>query len=109
MQPHRCEVHHNTAGGRDAFGEWIEGLKDTVGRVIVLKRVARMEEGNFGDHRSVGGGVWELRIHVGPGYRVYYGIAGPSVVLLLGGGDKGTQGKDIRRAQDCWADYWRTR
>lgn len=55
----------------------------------------------------VGGGVWELRIHFGPGYRVYYGEDGPRVVLLLCGGDKATQGKDIRKAQELWAEYRR--
>ena len=66
-----------------------------------------MEEGNFGDHSHVGQGVWELRIHYGPGYRAYYGEDGPVIVLLLCGGDKSTQKRDIRKAHEFWAEYRR--
>jgi len=65
----------------------------------------RLEEGNFGDHRSVGGGVTELRIASGPGYRVYCSEAGPVVVLLLCGGDKSTQAADIEKAKTYWRIY----
>ena len=78
-----------------------------MGRAAIRKRIDRVEEGNFGDHRFVGGGVWEIRIHYGPGYRVYYGEDGPKVVLLICGGDKGTQKKDVRKAQELWAEYGR--
>lgn len=105
MQPHKREVLHYVTNGKDVFGEWIDGLKDISGRAVILKRIDRVEEGNFGDHRSIDGGVWEIRIHYGPGYRVYYGEDGPKVVLLLCGGAKGTQKKDIRRAQELWAEY----
>jgi putative addiction module killer protein len=93
--------------GKDIFGEWLGGLRDISARAAILKRIDRVEEGNFGDHRSVGGGVWEIRIHEGPGYRVYYGEDGPKIVLLLCGGDKKTQRKDIGKAQRLWADYRR--
>ena len=63
------------------------------------------EDGNLGKHRSVGGGVIELKIHFGPGYRLYLGQEGENLIILLCGGDKGTQGKDIRRAQYYWRDY----
>ena len=109
MQPHKREVRHYTAGDRDIFGEWLEGLKDVIGRAAILKRIDRIEEGNLGDHRSVGGGVCEIRIHFGPGYRVYYGEDDAKIILLLCGGDKGTQKKDIRRAQELWADYERAK
>ena len=107
MQPRKREVLHCVAGGKDVFGEWLDGLKDISGRAAILKRIDRIEEGNFGDHRLVGGGVWEIRIHYGPGYRVYYGEDGPRVVLLLCGGDKGTQRIDIRKAQELWAECGR--
>lgn len=107
MESHPRQVLHFFVGGRDIFVEWFYELKDVVGRAAIKKRIDRVEEGNFGDHRFVGEGVWEIRIHIGPGYRVYYGEDGPQIVLLLCGGDKGTQKKDIRRAQELWAAYRR--
>ena len=108
MQPQQYKVfHYVTSDGKDIFGEWLDRLKDITARAAILKRIDRAEEGNFGDHRSVGGGVWEIRIHHGPGYRVYYGEDGPKIVLLLCGGDKKTQRKDIGKAQRLWADYRR--
>ena len=68
-------------------------------------RLARVRAGNFGDHKSVGGGVSELRIVFGPGLRVYYGLHGQKVVVLVGGGDKGSQTRDIRRAQQLWQQF----
>lgn len=107
MEPRKREVLHLVADGKDVFGEWIDALKDIAGRAAILKRIGRVEEGNLGDHRSVGGGVCEIRVHFGPGYRVYCGEDGPRVVLLLCGGDKGTQEKDVRRARELWAEYRR--
>ena len=68
-------------------------------------RLARVRAGNFGDAKSVGGGVSELRINFGPGLRVYYGLHGKQIVVLLGGGDKGSQSRDIRRAQQHWQQF----
>jgi putative addiction module killer protein len=106
MEPHPREVIHCVVGERDLFADWFENLRDFAARVAIRRRIDRVEEGNFGDHRYVGEGVWELRIHFGPGYRVYYGEDGPKIVLLLCGGDKRTQEKDIRRAQELWS-AWR--
>jgi putative addiction module killer protein len=72
---------------------------------IILKKVKRIALGNFGDTKSLGDGVYELRIDIGPGYRVYYGLDGKTVVLLLSGGDKSTQIKDIKQAKEYWNDY----
>lgn len=72
---------------------------------IVLTRIDRVRQGNFGDHHSVGQGVSELVIDFGPGYRVYYGHDGDELVILLGGGPKGTQTKNIADAQEFWRDY----
>jgi len=74
-------------------------------QAAVDARLARVRAGNFGDFKSVGGGVSELRIAFGPGLRVYYGLRGQQVVVLLGGGDKSSQRRDIRRAQQLWQQF----
>ena len=107
MQPQKRKVLHYVVAGKDLFGNWLDGLADIMARAAILKRVDRVEEGNFGDHRSVGQGVCELRIHYGPGYRVYYGEDGVKIVLLLCGGDKSSQKRDIRKAGKLWSDYRR--
>ena len=73
----------------------------------MIRRVTRLESGNFGDHKFCRDGVWELRIDVGPGWRVYYALAGRRVVLLLCGGDKRAQEADIAKAVNCWQDWQR--
>lgn len=99
--------HYLDPQGRDVYQAWVDGLKDQVGRKAVVRRVLRIELGNFGDHKFVRDGVSELRINAGPGYRLYYAHDGDRVVLLLCGGDKGTQQRDIERAVACWHDYQR--
>ena len=81
---------------------------DRVALARVAARLLRLQNGNFGDCKPVGSGVWELRVDWGPGYRVYYAIAGKRVVLLCEGGDKRTQSKDIARAIQRWNE-WQTR
>lgn len=81
------------------FAEWMRKLRDLQGRAVVARRIERMAAGNFGDHKSVGDGVSELRVPVGPGYRVYYTLRGGEIVVLLCGGDKGSQRRDIARAK----------
>lgn len=83
----------------DEFNEWIRNLRDIKGRARILVRINRIEEGNFGDTKPVGGGVSELRLQFGSGYRVYYTMRGETVTILLCGGDKGTQDRDIERAK----------
>jgi len=110
MQPRKRQVlHYVSDSGVDVYKEWLDALKDVRGRAAILKRIDRVEVGLFGDHRYVGEGVWELRIDFGPGYRVYYGEAGSVIVLLLSGGDKGTQKRNIRQAHEFWADYRRSK
>ena len=87
------------------FDEWFDSLRDTRMQVAVDTRLARVRAGNFGDAKSVGGGVFELRIALGPGLRVYYGLHGQQIVVLLGGGDKRSQPRDIRRAQQWWQQF----
>jgi putative addiction module killer protein len=82
----------------DEYREWIDALKDQAGRARILVRVDRLIEGNPGSHRSLTDGVSELKIDVGPGYRVYYSQRGTRLLLLLVGGDKSSQQKDIALA-----------
>lgn len=80
-------------------------LRDRAAFARIATRLERVELGNLGDHESVGSGVMELRIHHGPGYRVYYAFSGDQIVLLLVGGDKRTQKKDIQTAISYWKDH----
>ena len=91
--------------GHVPFDEWIESLRDTKTRAAVDARLARVRAGNFGDHKNVGGGVFELRIYLGPGLRVYYGEQDGRIVILLGGGDKSSQSRDIKRATQLWQQW----
>ena len=81
-----------------AFDAWLSGLKDKVGRARIVHRIRSAEQGNFGDCEPVGEGVFEMRIHAGPGYRVYFTRRDAVVYLLLLGGDKSSQKRDIKRA-----------
>ena len=91
--------------GLAPFDEWFDSLRDRRMQVAVDARLARVRAGNFGDAKSVGRGVFELRIDLGPGLRVYYGLHSRQVVVLLGGGDKRSQPRDIRRAQQLWHEF----
>jgi putative addiction module killer protein len=97
--------HYLTQNDKDVFMEWRQKLRDTQARVAVDRRINRIEIDNFGDHRFCRDGVWELRIDVGQGYRIYYAFPGAQLVLLLCGGDKRTQDADIDRACEYWADW----
>jgi putative addiction module killer protein len=88
--------------GRCPFLEWLESLSDTTTRARIKQRIGRLMLGNLGDTRSIGGGVWELRLHFGAGHRVYFGLRGSSILVLLCGGDKSTQGRDIDDAKRYW-------
>ena len=92
---------------RNPFREWLEALRDRDARARIRVRINRIRQGNFGDCKTVGGGVSELRIDYGPGYRVYFGRRGETIVILLCGGDKRTQTRDIASAQMRWQDYLR--
>ena len=99
--------HYVAANGKRPFAEWLYSLSDRNAAARVQIRLERLRLGNFGDARSLGKGLSELRIDTGPGYRVYFAVEGKSVVLLLCGGDKATQQKDIRRAREYLTDYQR--
>jgi len=80
------------------FAEWIDGLRDTQGRARILSRIERLAAGLLGDVKPIGKGVYELRIDCGPGYRVYFKKQGREIIILLAGGDKRTQSRDIKTA-----------
>jgi putative addiction module killer protein len=100
-------LEYQTENWRKPYAEWVKGLKDRTGAAIIRSHVTRMELGHFGNHRPVGDGVWEMKIHFGPGYRVYYLHDGERVVILLCGGDKDTQARDIAQAKNYATDYGR--
>jgi putative addiction module killer protein len=87
----------------EEFDSWLDGLADSKAQEAIATRIVRVQSGLFGDHASVGDKVSELRIHYGPGYRVYYTLRGRVLVILLVGGSKRTQQKDIRRAKELAA------
>lgn len=98
---------YQSADGREPYAQWLAQLADRQARARVVVRVQRMAAGNFGDCKPLDGGVWELGIDWGPGYRVYYALAGRRVVLLLLGGDKRRQQADIAAALTHWQDWQR--
>jgi len=100
-------IVYRTEAGVDAFDEYVNSLKDRSAASKIRVRVTRAKFGNFGDHKSIGQGIIELRINFGPGHRVYVGLHGSELIVLLCAGDKSTQVKDIEKAIRYWADYKR--
>ena len=96
---------YQAASGRYPFDNWFRKIRDKRTRAQVLTRLDRLELGNFGDHKSLGNGLAELRIHSGSGIRVYYTKIGNTVVLLLCGGTKGSQAADIIKAREYLEEY----
>ena len=92
------------ASGKIPFEAWYDKLGQLMQRAIDA-RLTRLAVGNFGDHKSVGAGVFELRVPKGPGLRVYYGLNGSELVVLIGGGDKGSQKRDIEKAKELWRKW----
>ena len=90
---------------KDIYAEWLVKLRDSTAKIAIIRRLNRVELGNFGDHKFCRDGVSELRIDTGPGYRIYYATSGKEVVLLLCAGDKRTQDADIERAVSYWKDW----
>ena len=103
-KPKRVLVYAD-ANHKEPFTDWLNELRDIMGRKRILARVARLEQGNYGDCEPVGEGVRELRLFFGPGYRVYFGEDANSIVVLLCGGDKASQNQDIKQAKAYWKEY----
>ncbi|MBU6509354.1 MAG: type II toxin-antitoxin system RelE/ParE family toxin [Gammaproteobacteria bacterium] len=91
-------------GGRSPFGRWFDGL-DAQAAAKVSAVLYRLEQGNQSEIKALGGGIYERRIHWGPGLRIYFGREGPHLILLLGGGTKSGQRRDIETARKAWKDY----
>ncbi len=104
--PREVELYITT-DGKIPFSEWLDSLKDKRSRSEVNRRIERATAGNFGDHKSVGNDVYEMRITYSPGYRIYYVTLEMEnkILLLLCGGVKSTQVEDIKAAKEYWADY----
>lgn len=99
--------YYITETGKIPFRDWLESLKDIHARAKIRVALDRIRLGNFGHAKSVGEGVHEFKIDYGPGYRVYYAFSGAAIVLLLLGGDKASQSKDIVRAKEYWKVFKR--
>lgn len=99
------EIELYESAGRCPFDEWFENLKEFHTRAKILTRLERLRLGNFGDCKSLGEGIAELKIHYGPGIRIYYSKIGNKIVLLLCGGVKASQSKDINRAREYLKEY----
>lgn len=94
-----------TTAGRNVFSEWLAGLADAHAKARIAVRIDRLSQESFGDRKALGGGLFEMRIDWGPGYRIYYAMIGQTCVLLLCGGDKRKQTSDIQRAREYFKDY----
>lgn len=87
------------------FSSWLSKLKDIKGKVSIFRRIDRVRNGNFGDYKSVGNNIFELRFTIGPAYRVYYTKVEDEIILLLIAGDKSTQSEDIKKAKELAKEY----
>jgi putative addiction module killer protein len=94
----------NTINQTRFFADWLTGLRDQIAQKRTVARIRMAETGNLGDHHFIADGVWEMRIHHGPGYRLYYAQEGSEIYLLLAGGGKQTQGRDIEKATALWSE-----
>ena len=99
--------YYITETGKIPFKDWLENLKNIHARAKIRVALDRVRLGNFGHAKFIGEGINELKIDFGPGYRVYYALAGDAIVLLLLGGDKASQSKDIVRAKEYWKEFKR--
>ena len=105
----KVTVRYALANGKEPYTEWLNKLKDQVARARIRVQVDRLELGHIGGTKSLGEGLFELKMKFGPGYRVYYGYDGPNLIILLAGGDKDSQSKDIKMAKEFWNDYKKTK
>ena len=93
------------SGGGCPVAQWYGEIREVIVRARILARIERLRTGNLGDAKSVGQGVHEIRLDIGPGYRIYFAIVGNTMIVLIAAGDKGTQQRDITRAQRLWKEH----
>ena len=106
MEVHKREIQtYETLEGKIPFEDWLDALCDREGKAKIKGRLQRVALGNLGDCKAVGEGVSELKIDCGPGYRVYFAEKDSTIILLLCGGDKNTQDRDIRKAKEYWIEF----
>lgn len=105
--PQNQLLEYLTEDGENPFHNWLSSRIDRAARARIRVRLNRVRLGNFGDCKPVGKGVNELRVNYGPGYRIYYGKSKKTIVILLCGGSKKSQSRDILLAQEYWADFKR--
>jgi putative addiction module killer protein len=96
---------YETLDGKVPFSEWLTSLRDLQAAARILLRIDRVKQGNLGDHKFIDDGIFELRIDVGAGYRVYFARLENQEILILWGGDKSSQTRDIEKARKFWLDY----
>lgn len=101
-------IHYQRPDGQLPVVQWLLQLRDAMAAARIAKRLNRLEQGNFGDSRAIREGLVELRVDIGPGYRIYLGRHGQDLVILLAGGDKSTQSRDIEQALNYWKE-WKAR
>ncbi len=106
-QPRKLQIYQHS-NGREPFTEWWKSIRDRNTRNSIQARLDRFERGYFIDCKSVGDGIFETRFHFGAGYRIYFGEVDNTIVLLLCGGDKSSQARDIERAKTYWQNYKET-
>ena len=107
MEPRRKNlVIYETVDGECPFDEWLEGLETSI-VARIRARLNRVAAGNLGDAKPVGGAVSELRLKFGSGYRIYFANHGSEIIVLISGGDKGSQYRDIQTAKNYWQDFMR--
>lgn len=104
IHPRTIQYYRNQ-NGRALFTEWLQSIRDPKTQNRILRRLDRLAQGNFGEYKSVGGGVFELILDFGPGYRIYFSEVNNTAILLLCGGDKASQIRDIKRAKTYWREY----
>lgn len=98
-------IVYSDADGNEPFVKWIDSIRDKKNQQRIRSRLRRLEQGHYGDYKMLGEGIFELRMFFGSGYRVYCGDDGERIVILLCGGDKGSQKRDITRAKSYWKEY----
>ncbi len=98
-------IVYETAEGKRPYSDWIKNLRDSTTVARIRARIDRIEEGNLGQYKALGTGLFEFKFNFGSGYRVYFAIDGDKIILILSGGDKSSQRKDILKAREYWTDY----